>query len=100
MKKILVLPFLLVLAACAHTDDGAGSLAKPIQVPELPASLSKKAERLPPIQDNTMGGLVIDGAETDMQYNSIAHQLNNLIDVYECVRVSMNEKRNPEECFR
>lgn len=100
MKKLLVLPLILFLTACATTDNGAGSLAKPVQVPELPANLSKKADRLPPITDNTMGGLTIDGAETDIKYNTVAHQLNNLIDVYECVRVSMNEKRNPEECFK
>lgn len=100
MKKLLVLPLLLVLSACAGKNDDVGSISKPVQVPELPANLSKKAESLPPIKDNTMGGLTIDGAETDIKYNGIAHQLNNLIDVYECVRVSMNEKRNPEECFK
>ena len=99
MKKIILIPLFLLLSACMSTNDGVDVLAKPVQVPELPENLSIKAERLPDIQDNTMGGLVIDGTETDMKYNAVAHQLNKVIEVYQCVRISINEKRNPEECF-
>lgn len=98
MRKQIVLILALTLSACT-TKPGPG-LAKPIQVPELPSNLAVKAKALPPITDNTMGGLVIDGANTDMKYNEVAHQLNNVIDLYNCVKISINEKKDIKTCLQ
>lgn len=92
MKKLIILPLLLVLAACHHTQPDTGLARAPV-IPELPAVLSKKADSLPQITDNTMGGLVVDGTNTDIKYNDISHQLNAVIDVYNCVRESINNKK-------
>lgn len=98
MKKFLILVAAIALSACKTVPDTG--LAKPVQIPELPANLAVKAKSLPPITDNTMGGLVIEGANTDMKYNEVAHQLNNVIDLYNCIRVSINEKKEIKTCLQ
>lgn len=92
--RILLLA--LFLGACAHNTG----LAKPVQIPELPANLAEKARALPEITDASMGNLVVDGVNSDMQYNSVSIQLNNLIDLYNCVKVSINEKKDIKSCLQ
>lgn len=99
MRKIVALASLLLLSACMGSNEGVGPGVKPVQVPALPESLAKKAERLPPITDNTMGGQVTEGVNSDRAYNTVAHQVNALIDVYTCVRETINNNRNPQTCF-
>ena len=94
--RVLILA--LLLSACAH-NVGTG-LAKPVQLPELPANLSQKAKALPELTDTSMGNLVVDGANADMQYNSVSIQLNNLIDLYNCIKVSVNEKKDINLCLQ
>lgn len=88
MRKLVLLPALL-LGACFGNSPDTG-LATNIKLPELPANLAVKAQSLPPITDNTMGGLVTDGADSDMRYNAEAHQKNKLIDLYNCVKDAIN----------
>ena len=95
MKKVLILLF--ALSACTHTSDTG--LTTHVQIPDLPSNLAQKAGPLPPLKDPTMGGLVEDGTNTDMQYNSVSHQLNNLIDLYNCVKTSINEKKDIKTCL-
>lgn len=93
MKKIL-LASVLFLGGCGEKHI----VVTPPAVPELPTNLSKKAENLSDITDLSMGGLVLDGVETDKKYNSIGHKLNTLIDVYNCVKTSLNDKKDPKSC--
>lgn len=95
MKKIILIA--LLLSACKHTDTG---LAEPIQIPDLPPILAKKAESLPQITDPSMGGLVVQAAEDDSEYNTVSKQLNKLIDFYNCIKVSINNKSNAKECLK
>jgi hypothetical protein len=94
--KYFVLPLALLLAACQTTTG----LAPDPKIPNLPANLEKKAEQLPPITDPSLGGIVRDSAASSMQYNEVGTQLNNLIDLYNCVKVSMNDKKDPKECLK
>jgi hypothetical protein len=81
----------LFLSACATTTpQPTTGLPKPVQIPEIPVELAKKATRLPDITDATFGGIIKDGVAADQQYNSVAYQLNSLIDLYNCVRKSVN----------
>lgn len=89
MRYTLVL--CLLLAACKHAPDTG--LATPVQIPDLPPNLAQKAGPLPDLTDPTMGGLVRDGVQSDMQYNSVSHQLNNVIDLYNCIKTSINTKK-------
>jgi len=82
----------MLFTGCATTEQQPIGLAKPVQVPALPPELSRKAARLPDIKDDTFGGIIKDGLETDKSYNAIAHQLNAVIDLYECVRKAMNKE--------
>jgi len=99
MKK-LILPFLLLLSACGHDNAHVVPGVKPVVIPALPANLSVKANKLPPITDNTMGGREVVGAADDQAYNAIAHQLNKVIDLYACVRDSINNKKPTEDCLK
>jgi hypothetical protein len=100
MKYLLISAVSLALVGCAHKEEEPTSLGTPVRIPEMPSNLAVKAKPLPPITDNTMGGLVIDGTNTDMKYNEVAHQLNNLIDLYDCVKLSINEKKDINTCLR
>ena len=90
MKKLVVilLPFMLV--ACGGKDTG---LAPAVQIPPLPENLARKADALTPSNDTTMGAQVKDNTHNIRKYNSVSTQLNSLIDVYNCVRDSVNNKK-------
>lgn len=100
MKKKLLAVFLaiLTLTACKHTLDTG--LAKGVEIPDLPANLEKKAEKLPPISDTSMGTAHTQGAADDMQYNVVSTQLNSLIDLYNCVKFSVNDKKDIKRCLK
>jgi hypothetical protein len=91
--RVLLLSLVLLGGCCKTLDTG---LAKPVQIPPIPEALAKKAGSLPKLEERTMGALVLDGAASDMQYNSVAHQNNKLIDLYNCVRESINNKKEIE----
>jgi len=95
MKKVLLLLF--ALSACAHKPDTG--LAHSVQIPDLPTSLAQKAGPLPPLKNTSMAALVEDATNTDIQYNSVSHQLNSLIDIYNCVKTSINEKKDIKTCL-
>lgn len=99
MKK-LVLASLLLLCSCGHDDVHVMPGVKPVELPALPSNLAVKANRLPPITDNTMGGREVVGAADDQAYNSVAHQLNTVLDLYNCVRDSINNKKTAEGCLK
>lgn len=89
MKKYIIIASLL-LAACAGKETG---LAPQVQIPPIPENLARKAGSLPPNTDATMGGQVQDNTQNIKAYNSVANQVNNLIDLYNCVRESINNKK-------
>ncbi len=113
MKKIILMSMLLVLSACVTTKkdikkpdinidvelgQGIGK-APAAEMPELPATLAQKAGPLPPVTDGTLAGLQQEAAATDRAYNEVGHRLNNVIDAWNCVRVSLRDRKNPKECF-
>lgn len=71
-------------------------LAPAVQIPPLPENLAQKAEPLPPVEDATMGGLVQANVEASREYNAVSFQLNKLIDLYNCVQIAVNNKKEPE----
>lgn len=87
MKKLVLV--LLLLSGCA-TDTG---LVVGVQVPTIPESLAQRAEALPPSGDTTMGGQVLDNTRNIKKYNEKAFQVNDLIDLYNCVREAVNSKK-------
>lgn len=99
MKLTKTLLPLLLLSACATTNGGMVDSVTPVRVPDLPPALAEKVERLPDITDDTLGGQVEAGIEADIAYNDVAFKYNSLIDLYNCVRVSINEKVELEKCF-
>jgi hypothetical protein len=100
MKKLILLPILLVLSGCLGTGKDGNPGVEPIKIPALPTELAQKAERLPDLTNNTMGGRELDGAETDAKYNAVALQLNSIITIYQCVEKSINNKENPNDCLK
>ena len=96
MRKAIILLF--TLSACAHTPDTG--LATHVQIPDLPSNLAQKAGPLPPLKDPSMGAQVEDATNTDMQYNAKAHQVNNLIDLYNCVKTAINDNKDIKACLQ
>lgn len=96
MKKILI-GLCLSLTACgvAHVPVAPD----PVIPPALPSNLAQKAGPLPPLTDPTMGGLQVQAAKDDAQYNSVAWQLNEVIDVYNCVRTAIMNKTDVKKCL-
>ena len=90
MKKTLLVLALLLSGCAAAPDTG---LATGVQIPPLPEKLAQKAGPLTPNQDTTMGGQVLDNTQNIRQYNDKAFQVNDLIDLYNCVRDAVNNKK-------
>lgn len=90
MKKLVIVSALL-LSACANKPDTG--LAPAVEIPPIPENLAQKAEPLPPITDPTMGGLVKANIDSSKKYNAVSFQLNKLIDLYNCVMDSVNNKK-------
>lgn len=89
--KSYILAVALLLSACA-TNNSTG-LAPAVQIPPLPDNLAQKAKALPASSDLTMGGQVKDNTHNIREYNGVSTQLNHLIDVYNCVKDSVNNKK-------
>lgn len=87
--RILVLA--LLLAGCSTTHDTG--LVKGVQIPPIPENLAQKAEALPANSDTSMGGQVLDNTRNIREYNVKAFQVNDLIDLYNCVRDAVNNKK-------
>jgi len=91
MKKLLMLAALsMAVAGCSTT--GAVDV-KSIQIPNLPSELSVKARALPKLTDPTMGAIISDATDTDVKYNDVSIRYNNLIDFYNCIKESINQKK-------
>lgn len=95
MKKLLILPILL-LSACATKPTG---LATPVKVPDLPPSLSVRPKPLPMLTDPSFGAIIQDSNNTDIAYNEVTWQLNNILDFYGCVQKVLNENGDPKVCL-
>lgn len=100
MRKFtaMIASLALLITACGH--DQQTGLARPPALPELPLVLKTKATALPPLEDSSMGGLVISGSKDDKQYNSVAHQLNTLIDTYDCIKENYNKEKDLKTCLQ
>jgi hypothetical protein len=92
--KPYVIAVALLLSACA-TNNETG-LAPAVQIPPLPENLAQKAKALAPSNNLTMGGQVLDNAHNIREYNKVSTQLNHIIDVYNCMRESINNKKEPK----
>lgn len=99
-KTLLGLALFATLTAgsCGERELDIG-IAPPVQIPDAPAPLLKKAEPLPPITDPSFGGIMVDGGDTDVKYNDIAIRYNLLIDFTLCIQKSINEKKDIKECL-
>ena len=91
MKKIILIA--LLLGACADKSTG---LATQVQIPPLPENLARKFSPLSPSDDLTMGGQVRDNTHNIRQYNDAYSQSNKLVDLYNCVREAVNNKKEPK----
>ncbi len=116
MKKILICATALLLSACGASNGGvrsAGDLGpavnangedaidqipavKPVQIPELTGRYAQKAGPLPPLSGTDFKSQQNDAVEADRQYNDVADRLNTVIDVYNCVREAVNNKRTDD----
>lgn len=90
MKKSLIVVALLLSACKTAPDTG---LTVGVQVPPLPEKLAQRAGPLPENTDITMGGQVQDNTRNIRAYNAAAFQVNDLIDLYNCVREAINNKK-------
>lgn len=90
MKKLILVAALLLSACKTTTDTG---LTTGVQIPPIPENLAQRAEALPPSTDVTMGGQVQDNTRNIREYNAKAFQVNDLIDLYNCVREAVNNKK-------
>lgn len=91
MKKLLIISASLLLSACSTTPDTG--LATGVQIPPIPEKLAQRAGPLPENSDITMGGQVQDNTRNIRAYNARAFQVNDLIDLYNCVREAVNNKK-------
>ena len=100
MKKLLLIAPLLMLSACMgsnqHIDLG---LAPAAQVPDLPAPLAKKAERLPDLKGKTLAERELEDSATDQIYNGVATQLNAIIDAWGCVKTALKNRTDANVCL-
>lgn len=90
MKKLIIVAALLLSACKTAPDTG---LTTGVQIPPIPENLAQKAEQLPPNSDTSMGGQVLDNTRNIRAYNEKAFQVNDLIDLYNCVREAVNNKK-------
>lgn len=95
----LIVFTLLLLSACSHTEDTPVVGVTPVRVPDLIEPLNQKATRLPSISDRTMGGQVEAGIEAEIAYNDVAFRYNKLIDLYNCVKTSINNETEIKQCL-
>lgn len=98
MMRLTVILIALALGACTQSPRADLGEAPPAAMPELPEAFAKRAERLPPLSDPTLGGVHRDGAETDRAYNRLAYRYNALLDAWECVRLALKERKPVEAC--
>ena len=102
MKKLLSVLIIVGLSGCAaHTPAPDLGIAPVAQMPALPATLARRAERLPDITDPSLGGLHHDGVNTDTTYNDLAIRYNALVDAWGCVRQALNTRSTTDldRCF-
>lgn len=95
MKK-LTLALALLLTACKTVPVPPG--VESAKIPDLPAYYQQRAEKLPPITDPSMGGVTLDSTEASKKYNDVSHKYNGLLDLYNCVKESINSKKVPDTC--
>lgn len=93
MKYIL----LLLLTGCATVPDVG--IAEPVQIPELPAQYLEAPEPLPKLTDNSFEALQRDAFETDIKYNILSNRYIDIVEIYNCVRETVNKKGDTKTCF-
>lgn len=99
-QTLLALALVASLSACGGKKELDIGMAPPVQIPDAPAYLTKKAEKLPEITDPSFGGIMLDGADTDAKYNDVAIRLNLLIDYTLCIQESINKKKDIAKCLK
>lgn len=104
MNKTLMAAFVsasLLLSGCATTNKlGTQAGVAPVNIPALSENLTRRATRLPDITDTTMGGREMAGVQSDKQYNDLAFRYNAILDIYQCVRLTINNNKDPKTCLK
>lgn len=95
-RKLITMVLIASLLSSCGKDTG---LAPAVQIPPLPERLAQKSYQLPPNTDSSMGAQVVDNTENIKQYNQVATDKNRLIDIYNCIRDSVNNKKELTECL-
>lgn len=93
---------LLTLVLCASLSGCCTPTPTPnvVRIPDLPANLQLRAAPLPKLIDPTMAAQTNDSVNTDMKYNAVATQLNQVLTIYDCIKVAVNEQKNMKECLK
>lgn len=89
MKYLLLVG--LLLAGCEHTDTG-----NRLTIPPVPSQLAERAEDLPPSTDKTFAGQIRDNNNSIKAYNKVGSEKNALLDLYNCVREAINNRKEPK----
>lgn len=96
MRTLLILVLCASLAGCGHTSPPPNV----VRIPDLPANLQLRAAPLPKLIDPTMAAQTNDSVNTDMKYNAVATQLNQVLTIYDCIKVAVNDQKNIKECLK
>lgn len=96
--KAFIAALALFVTACATPQPIPPGVER-AKVPDLPAYYQERAKGLPPLTDNTMGTLTVDAATSSQHVNEIATKYNSLVDLYDCVKESINTDKTAKSCL-
>jgi hypothetical protein len=83
----LLIAAVFLLTGCATTQP-----SEVVKLPDLPAHLQVRATPLPKLIDPSMASQINDSVATDMKYNAVANQLNQVLAIYDCIKIADQKK--------
>ncbi len=90
----------MIVSGCTTPVPPDTGLTTQVQAPPLPETLAQRANALPQTQITNSAELTTEYAQSIQAYNRVAHQTNNLITFYNCVKEVINNKtNNMEQCL-
>ena len=96
MTRFLIILAAISLTACTKTVSVE---PVPVAMPSLPAPLNETAKPLPPITGTDLHSLLRDGIAADRAYNELRDRHNAIIQAWECVRLSLRDGTDTDQCF-
>lgn len=96
MRTLLTLVLCVSLSGCCTPTPPPNS----VRIPDLPPQLQIRAQPLPKLIDPTMAAQTNDSVNTDMKYNAVATQLNQVLTIYDCIKVAVNDKKDIKDCLK